>query len=334
MTHCRAPARPGPRAQLSLMGRIGLVLGAGGTAGHAFHSGVLAALEESTGWDPRGAEIVVGTSAGSIIAALLRAGVGGPDLLAQTLRRPVGPEAQAVFARAGRRGGGPLPRPGAASTGRGPSAASLLLRPWGVRPGAMVAAMLPAGKVSTEVVAAGVRNVYGDTWPDRPTWICAVRLDRGRLVVFGRSGSPRASMADAVAASCAIPAYFAPVEIGGVRHVDGGAHSVTNADLLAGLGLDLVLVSCPMGSTGDSLNAGLDLPLRAAVRARLGREVAALRRSGTEVITFLPTRADRAAMGNNAMDPRRRHAIGVSAHASTLERLGDPGLAARLKALA
>ena len=55
--------------------RIGLVLGAGGVAGGAFHAGVLAALEEATGWDPRTAAVVVGTSAGSITGATLRAGL-------------------------------------------------------------------------------------------------------------------------------------------------------------------------------------------------------------------------------------------------------------------
>jgi NTE family protein len=64
--------------------RIGLVLGAGGAVGHAYHSGVLAGLAEATGWDPRDAEIVVGTSAGSVVGALLRAGVSAPDLAAHS----------------------------------------------------------------------------------------------------------------------------------------------------------------------------------------------------------------------------------------------------------
>ena len=57
------------------MTRIGLVLGAGGAVGHAFHAGVLAALADETGWDAREAEVVVGTSAGSVVGALLRAGM-------------------------------------------------------------------------------------------------------------------------------------------------------------------------------------------------------------------------------------------------------------------
>ena len=63
--------RPTPR-----MSAIALVLGAGGVVGAAFHAGVIAALDEHTGWDARTAALVVGTSAGSGIGATVRAGSG------------------------------------------------------------------------------------------------------------------------------------------------------------------------------------------------------------------------------------------------------------------
>ena len=66
------------------MPRIGLVLGAGGAVGHAFHAGVLAGLAEEIGWDARDAEVVVGTSAGSVVGALLRAGLTARDLAHQS----------------------------------------------------------------------------------------------------------------------------------------------------------------------------------------------------------------------------------------------------------
>ena len=75
--------RPASRGAGSVLG------GAGGVAGGAFHAGVLAALEEATGWDPRRARLVVGTSAGSISGAALRAGLSAPDMLA----RAAGPAA-------------------------------------------------------------------------------------------------------------------------------------------------------------------------------------------------------------------------------------------------
>src|SRR6266700_1525022 len=313
------------------MGRVGLVLGAGGAVGHAFHAGVLAALEQLAGWRPDSADVILGTSAGSVVAALVRAGCSATDIANASLRRPLSAAGQALFEKIGRRDGLPMPGPQHADVRRGPAAPGLLLRPWGVRPGALGAAMLPAGTVPSEAVAAGVRNLYGASWPDRPTWICAVRLDDGRLVVFGRQGAPRASLADAVAASCAIPAYFTPVELDGARYVDGGVHSVTNADLLSDL--DLVLVSCPMGLTRDAMTYAMDLPMRAAVSMRLAREERVLRRAGVEVVSFLPTPADRTAMGGNPMDARRAAAVTGQAYTSTRTRLEDPAIRRRLAAL-
>jgi NTE family protein len=316
------------------MSRVGLVLGAGGSVGHAYHAGVLAAIEEATGWKPDTAEVIVGTSAGSVVAAFVRAGISSADLASISLRRPLSAAGAALVARSGPRSRLATPGPQHADLGRGPASASLLLRPWGVRLGALAAALLPAGTVSTEAVAAGVRAIYGTSWPKRPTWICAVRLDDGQLVAFGRRGAPPAAMAEAVAASCAIPAYFQPVDIGGRRYVDGGSHSVTNADLLAGAGLDLVIVSCPMGATRDAVAMGVDLPLRAGVRARLAREVGKVRQAGTAVLTLQPTREVRAAMGSNPMDPRRSSAVTSTAYDSTLLRLKGGDVRERITALA
>ena len=62
--------------------RVGLVLGAGGVTGLAYHVAALAAFDHDLGWDPRTADIVVGTSAGSVVAALLRRGIPASDLSA------------------------------------------------------------------------------------------------------------------------------------------------------------------------------------------------------------------------------------------------------------
>jgi NTE family protein len=315
------------------MARIALVLGAGGAVGHAFHAGVLAALTDATGWQPDAAEVIVGTSAGSIVAALVRAGCSAGDLANASLRKPLSPAGRALFERIGRRAELPFPSVQHADVWRGPAAPNLLLRPWELRPGTLGAALLPPGRVPAEAVAGGVRNVYGAAWPSRPTWICAVRLDDGKLVVFGRPGEPSASMAEAVAASCAIPAFFTPVVIGGARHVDGGVHSVTNADQVADLSLDLVLVICPMGSTREPVTYTVDLPLRAAIRRRLEREEAAVRRSGAEVVSFLPTPVDRAAMGTNPMDAGRGAVVTGQAYESTVAMLKDPQVRRRVGAL-
>lgn len=161
------------------MARIALVIGA---VGHAFHAGVLAALEDTTGWQPDSAEVIVGTSAGSIVAALVRAGCSASDLANASLRK-LSPAGRALFERIGSRADLPSPGVEHADVRRGPATPNLLLRPWGLRPGTLGAALMPPGRVPAEAVATGVRNVYGAAWPSRPTWICAVRLDYGKLVV-------------------------------------------------------------------------------------------------------------------------------------------------------
>jgi NTE family protein len=302
------------------MARIGLVLGAGGVVGHAFHAGVLRALEDATGWDPSTAEIVVGTSAGSVVGALLRAD-RDTDVVAQGVE---GEPPERIPSRAPGRGSR-LPR--MASPGMFVRAAVPTFPPRPVRPGALAAAALPVGRVSTELVAAGLRPLFDGQWPSKPLWICAVRLDTGRRVVFGRKGSPPdVEVADAVAASCAIPSFFAPVSIGAVRYVDGGAHSPTNADLLAGrdLDLDLVIVSSPMSVAGNRMRPSFDLPARRISRLYLGREVARLQRRGIPVLAFQPMAADLAVMGLNAMDPSRRAAVTEQARESALRRLERP----------
>lgn len=247
------------------MTRVGLVLGAGGVTGDAFHRGVLRALREC-GYDARLADVVVGTSAGSMVGAFLRR----PERAAVSMR-----EASVH----GRR------------LGRGPDLSpylSALRRPWRARPGVLAASLLPTGRRSTDFLVAGLRSQHGDRWPDRPLYVVAVRRRDGERVVFGRDGAPRTDVAHAVAASCAIPGYFHPVEIDGEVYVDGGVHSPTNADVANGWDLDVLLVSSPMSVDPRAARPTLDLPLRLAAHRYLRRETRQQRRRGAQVLTFEP----------------------------------------------
>jgi len=308
------------------MTRIGLVLGAGGTVGHAFHAGVLAGLSDVTGWDARDAEVIVGTSAGSVVGALLRAGLSAPDLAARSTGGALSEEGVRIAARAdaGRHQGSSIPArpqrplPGSSAPGAFVRAA---LQPWNARPVALAAAALPEGRVPTEQLASGLRPLF-PSWPNRPLWINAVDLDRGRRVTFGRDKtSPASDVATAVAASCAIPAFFAPVSIGGVRYVDGGVHSPTNADLVAGRELDLVVISSPMSVARTNPRFAPDQPARRLARFVLAREVARVRWAGVPVLAFQPTDADLSVMGLNAMDPSRGADVTRQALDSTRRRL-------------
>ena len=321
------------------MPRIGLVLGAGGAVGHAFHAGVLAALADETGWDARDAEIVVGTSAGSLVGAFLRAGLSGPDLAARTCDEPMSEAGRELVyrAEAATQHLPPIPsRPPRRQGLPAMSAPGALVRamfpPWTARPGALAAAALPEGRISTEIIATGLRAFF-DHWPDRALWINAVDLQTSRLVTFGRGDAPVADVPSAVAASCAIPAFFAPVSINDVRYVDGGVHSPTNADLVAGLGLDLVVISSPMSIARNSARLAADQAARRVARFALVREVARVRRGGTPVLTFQPTTADLAVMGLNAMDPSRRADVARQVGESARHRLARSDATDRVRLL-
>lgn len=261
---------------------FGLVLGAGGQAGEAFHRGVVRAMID-LGFDPRRADVIVGTSAGSVVAS--------------SLRRHALPSGTDV--------GDAHPPP--ARTKRS-SALGFVRRPRQALNALLLAPEFTNGRQSVEFLREGLRGKHA-TWPVAGLFIVAVRRRDGRRVVFGAPGEPEPDVGAAVAASCAIPAYFAPVVIDGEAYVDGGLHSPTNADVLAGRDLDVVIVSSPMSMQPRSMTRRLDLPLRMLFHGYLAEEKLVLRRRRARVVTIEPDRAVLAVMGINMMDGRNIHEI-------------------------
>jgi NTE family protein len=306
---------------------VGLVLGAGGLAGHAFHAGVLRALVEVTGWDARTADLVVGTSAGSMVAANLRAGVPPGDLHRRLTGQEASAEGMAILSRL------PAPRvPDRPTLGWPPRPQSpgmlgaRALRPWTLRPGHLLASLAPEGTTSTAMLTERIRRLHPGRWPDEPTWICAVRLRDGARVVFGRDPTPQTDLGTAAACSSAIPGWFEPVEVDGERYVDGAVHSPTNAELLVGLGLDVAIVSSPMSSTQPRSFRAPPNPARMLHTAMLERELKALRDSGMAVLVFQPTREVLEVMGLNAMDPRRMGDVAERSYAEARRVAGASDL--------
>lgn len=317
--------------------RVGLVLGAGGVAGGAFHAGVLAALHDATGWDPRAATVIVGTSAGSITGAALRAGISAADALARAENRP--PSAEGARLMQGVGTAAALPPLVASRRRLDPAAAVSTLarvaaKPLASRPLAILAGLVPDGSVSTDIISEGISTIFSDRWPDAPLWICAVRQADGRRVVFGRD-ERRPPLPHVVAASCAIPGFFQPVIINDDRYIDGGVHSPTNADVVHKLDprLDLVLVSSPMSITGRGVRIAMDQVARRWAGGLLDVEVRRLRRARMSVVGFQPTPEDAQVMGINAMDPTRRATIARQAYESTLRRLDRADTREQLAAL-
>jgi NTE family protein len=133
--------------------------------------------------------------------------------------------------------------------------------------------------------------------------IAAVDRDNGRRVAFGAPGAPKASVADAVTASCAVPWLFAPVTIDGHDYVDGGMWSPTNLDLAPAGRATEVLCLTPTGGLVDV--RGLTAAARAAGRSAAAMEALTLRRRGARVRIIGPDREAAEAMGENLMDQAR-----------------------------
>jgi NTE family protein len=322
--------------------RVGLVLGAGGVLGGAWHTGALDALARETGWDPASADYIVGTSAGSMIGALLASGVPPWFMVAHSrgevfdgLSGPDGrPAADAD------RSAGAVFRIHRGLPGIGPGslrmAFTALRNPLRHTPLQMLAGWLPAGLISTDSLQEIVRRAVPGHWVDHPNyWAVACDYTSGRRIPFGRIDAPRAEVAEAVAASCAIPGFYRPVRIGGRRYVDGGVCSISNLDLVAGRGLDLVICLNPLTSSDRDENLLDLLPLFAngSGRRRLAHEERKVRRFGSEVLVIEPTAEDRAAMGRNWMRAERRQQVIETAQRTVAEQLREPAARELLESL-
>jgi NTE family protein len=272
--------------------RVGLVLGGGGVLGGAWEAGALQALMQETGWDPRQADYLVGTSVGALMASFLAADVfPGMDL---------------VEAAAHRREAFPWPIPGSWRLGLHG------IKERGARRWIMtVAGLVPRGALSTQPIQASVSKRIPAGWPSsRRLWITATDYRTGERVVFGRSGAPAATLPAAVAASCALPGLYQPVEIGGRLYADGGLYSAANLDLLMGADIDLAICLNPTSSAGmaarpRTLANRLQSLAEHTAHRSLIVEADALRGSGMPVLLIEPGADDLAAMGLNLMSTER-----------------------------
>ncbi|MBK5307464.1 MAG: patatin-like phospholipase family protein [Frankiaceae bacterium] len=311
------------------MTRRGLVLGAGGVLGAAWTIGALAAVEEEYGWDARDAEVLIGTSAGSVLAAFLGCGVGVEQLLNHQ-RGVVAPGGPEIAFDPDRDSGGALPPRPKLRIGSPRGALSSAMRPWKVTPMAALSTVLPQGRGSLAALGQLVEAVRPDGgWADHPrTWIVTMDYDSGRRVAFGRDGAPKAELRDAVTASCAIPGWYSPVAIAGRRYVDGGACSPTSIDLVTRLELDEVVVLSPMSSLRydrpAAVAARIERRFRRLSTKRVIGEVKKVAATGTKVTLLGPGAEDLEIIGANMMDPRRREQVLETALRTSREALRQP----------
>jgi NTE family protein len=274
-------------------------------------TGALAAMPDHLGWDAAEADVIIGTSAGSVLAGLLASGISVETLLGHQRgqHRPDDPDIQFDHERAS---GGALPPRPKLGIGSRSMVVNTVLHPRRLPLLASLSALMPQGRGSLASVGDLVAAAAGDRdWPQQPhTMIVTMDYDGGRRVAFGRAGAPTATLPQAVMASCSIPGWFAPVTINGRRYVDGGTCSPTSVDLLADLELDEAVVLAPMASFDydepASLVGRVERRFRRAMTKRVLREAGKVRRRGVEVTVLGPGREDLEAIGVNLMDPRRR----------------------------
>jgi NTE family protein len=276
-----------------LIVRRALVLGGGGITGVAWELGMISGLRER-GVDLTGAELIVGTSAGSVVGAQLATGVDPEERYAAQLAPPDGQVAAAL-------GTGAMLRLGlAAVTGsRDPQRVRARIGRFALRTRTVPEA---------ERIAVIGRRLPVKEWPDRHLRITAVDAHTGEFVVLDRhAGVP---LVEAVAASCAVPGVWPPVNTGGRRLIDGGVRSPANADLAAGY--DRVVVLAPMvRALGPML--------------RVRDQVAALRADGAQVVLVSPDAAALAAIGRKVLDPAKRAAAARAGRVQSAAAAADVG---------
>ena len=274
-----------------------LVLGGGGVAGIAWITGLLFGLSEE-GVDLRNADLILGTSAGSAVAAQL----GCPISLEELYRRQVDPALQTREIT-------PDPRllqqllqafPRNA-TPRDRAELTRKVGEWALR--------------APTVTEAERRSVVAErlpahAWPDRLLRITAVDTGTGETTIFDRHSGTH--LVDAVAASCAVPGVWPPVTIDGHRYMDGGVRSSDNADLAQGYARIVIL--SPNGLKADEVVA---FPLQ--------EQLDILTNAGAKSFLIEPDHTSRTAIGINPLLPETRKPAAEAARKQGLTIAKDLG---------
>lgn len=262
------------------VGERALVLGGGGVAGIAWMTGLLLGLSEQ-GVDLRDAcDRLIGTSAGSTVAAQ----IAGATPLDDLFERQVDPARQVAELQ---------PKPHLLELLKNALPVLLALADPAERTrriGDLAAKATTVAEPVRQVVIAARLPTHD--WPERALKIVAVDIATGEPRIFDRSSG--VGLVDAVAASCAVPGVWPPVSIDGARYMDGGVRSSDNADLAAGA--EVVIVISPLGLHGGALPGSISL----------ADQLAVLRQGGTRTKVIEPDETAHRAIGANPLSPDTR----------------------------
>jgi NTE family protein len=302
-----------------------LVLGGGGVLGEAWMMGVLSGLEDATDLDLRECEYFVGTSAGAIVATHLVAGRSPRrprSLPKKAETAPAVPAPAETANRLAEAGVIAARRAGSwavAAAGMFAPLALGLAAPGGAVMRGALLRRLPRPRQTLDRLREHISGL-GARFDGRLR-VTAVDRGSGRRVVFGSPRAPRATVAEAVTASCTVPWLFAPVEIEGREYVDGGVWSPTNLDIApVGQGAHVL---CLNPTASLTVTADMIGVFRRVSRSAAAVEALALRRRGATVRTFAPSVACAAEMGLNLMDRRRAAGVLAAGYRQGLEIAAD-----------
>ncbi|HEY0165916.1 MAG TPA: patatin-like phospholipase family protein [Jatrophihabitans sp.] len=310
--------------------RRAFVFGGGGVLGFAWMAGTLTALQHEWGIEPAPDDLLVGTSAGAVVSGLLGCGLDIDRIRRHQIGMPLPQDPPIQWNYDSDTGGSRPPRPV-----WWPGSPRLvwdgIRRPASVSPVLALSGLLPKGRASLLPIHRMLDNVVAETlgpenWPQR-TWIIAVDYSTGRRTVFGHDDEPAVGLADAVCASCAIPAWYTPMQINSRAYIDGGAASNASVDLLAGQDLDEVYVLAPMAAVEPdsprSPVARIERRVRSSITRGINHDIAVLRQAGTQVTLLTPGPEDLTVMGANLMNPRRRTVVLHTAMRTSARHLRD-----------
>lgn len=282
-----------------------LVLGCGAVAGAAWSIPVLDSLQRQLDWDARGADLLIGTSVGAVLSALLAGGVSVERMMASQR----GEATDCEWNHDTDSGGAYPPAPGLHFP-------ALSLAWHGVRgkvsPLTALTGLLPEGRTDMSGFMRLIDSVVpaGEWAPHPATWIIAADAASGERVAFGSADAPAVALNQAVCASYAVPGACPPVDIGGRTFVDGGVVSPTSADFVLKADIEEAIVLAPFASTHvDQPRSPLEKIERRVRRIMthiVDRECRQLKKAGVRVIRLEPGPEDLRAIGYNMLDPGRR----------------------------
>lgn len=288
------------------------------------------------GFTPDDADVIVGTSAGSVIGAYLRTGMttedmwllargehptlasvgkGGPDrepdLFVPQFSSPLGVVRHAIGS--------------AYVLGRA-------ISPFPLQPPGFLKGLFPGGLFAMEEGRRRFADELPNEWPEKSLWLTTVDIVSGRRIVLGRPGAPTVDLPRAVLASAAIPGVYQPVQVGRRSLIDGGAHSTSNLDLGVQAGVDRIIGVIPLAFDTAVPPGPLAQIVRRIPARQLHAEVALAKRRGVDVLMFRPSASEVRHHGMNLMRPDGLERVAELAYEATAEALKTERFAAAFAA--